>query len=132
TFALLTAGAFGIGSLMVSHRFVGPLHVIAAGLNKLAQGRLPNTRPLRRRDEFQDFYGIYENAMRALRAERRLELDDLDAVIESLDAAQRAAAAPDAPLDAALARLRKLRAQIETSLGARAQHASEPGPTHPD
>src|SRR5260370_10710988 len=44
---------FGI---IVTHRVAGPLFVMNGYLKTLGEGQIPTTRPLRKKDELQDFY----------------------------------------------------------------------------
>ncbi len=88
-FALLAAGAFSVWSILVTHRLVGPLYVVASGLEQLARGEFPRYRPLRKKDELRQFYATYWRAVHALRSRKQADAAALAEILESAAQATR-------------------------------------------
>ena len=91
-FSMLTAGALAVWCIFVTHRICGPLFVLERNLDELADGRLPNLRSLRRKDEFKDLYTTFGRAIESLKADRQAELATLT---QTLTIAKSAANAND-------------------------------------
>jgi len=80
-FAVLTAGTIGVWHMFISHRICGPLFVMGAYLDTLAQGRFPKTRPLRKKDEFKDFYNYFCDTIHTLEARKQVDLETLEQIL---------------------------------------------------
>ena len=78
SFAALTAAGVAVWSFVITHRICGPLSVIAIYLKQLASGSIPKTRALRKKDEFKDFYAIFNDTLDSLKDAKRDELASLD------------------------------------------------------
>jgi len=65
--AVTLALALGLVGVVLTHHVAGPVHVMSHYLAALAEGRYPRMRPLRRRDELQGFFELFERAVRSLR-----------------------------------------------------------------
>lgn len=78
SFAVLTAAGVGVWSFVITHRICGPLTVIGQYLREIARGHLPETRALRDKDEFKDFYEIFNDTLDALKDQKHEELASLD------------------------------------------------------
>ncbi len=88
-FAVVMAVALCIWSIIMTHRICGPLYVCERMLSQVAEGRHPVYRPLRKNDEFQDFYALMWRALDttrrredACRQSLRRALDALDELTE--------------------------------------------------
>ena len=90
--ASIPALALGLWSIIVTHRMCGPLFVLERYLRELIEGRFPKRRPLRKKDEFNDFYEVFWQAMDTLEHGRQ---SDLNAVTEIRDLARLAAQGDD-------------------------------------
>lgn len=64
---LVMAAVLVVWGLIVTHRISGPLVLVARYLDDIAAGHYPDVRPLRRRDELQEFFGAFEEAVVALK-----------------------------------------------------------------
>lgn len=73
-FSLLTAGGVGVWCLLATHRICGPLYVFERYVRELAQGRFPNVRPLRKKDEFKELHAALADAVETLKSARQNEL----------------------------------------------------------
>ncbi len=74
-FALLTAGAVGLWSVVLTHRVCGPLFMMERHLVELSKGRIPTMRPLRRKDEFKDFHATLNRTFATLKTNKERELE---------------------------------------------------------
>ncbi|HOO71114.1 MAG TPA: hypothetical protein PK926_05065 [Spirochaetota bacterium] len=45
--------------IIISHRISGPIQVMSGHLNEILKGKVPEMRPLRKKDELQDFYNNF-------------------------------------------------------------------------
>jgi len=79
--------ALGLVGVLVTHRIAGPIYVFTRYLQILGEGRYPRFRPLRRRDELQNFYEVFHSAVSAMRERDRSEGQALKEMAEALDQA---------------------------------------------
>jgi hypothetical protein len=86
-FAVVAAVGLGLWSIIITHRFCGPLFVVGRCLNELAAGRLPQWRPLRKKDEFKGFYALFWRTIDLLREQKRRQLTALTAILEVAESA---------------------------------------------
>ncbi len=75
----------GLG-IVATHKIAGPAYALKATLAKIADGRLPNVRNLRRGDELRDLAGQLRNMVEQLRAREESELVVLLESMERLKA----------------------------------------------
>jgi hypothetical protein len=75
---VVMAVALAFWGLIVTHRISGPLHILGRYLSVLADGRYPDLRPLRKRDELQDFFTTFEEAVQSLKARDAALLRDVE------------------------------------------------------
>ena len=117
-FAVVAAAGLGLWSIIITHRFCGPLFVVGRCLDELAAGRFPKRRPLRKKDEFKDFYALFWRTIDSLKTEKRGELS---ALTEILDVVKSASNADDEArrnaCDLVAARLEAMRAETVDALG---------------
>jgi len=106
-FASVTALLVGLFTALATHRICGPLYVMEGFLKHLKEGRYPKQRPLRKRDEFKEFYENFWDTVNTLRLRTRSQVATLN---ETLDIAR---SVKDASIDARLAALKDLAARIE-------------------
>lgn len=86
-FAALTAGGVAVWCIGATHRICGPLFVIDQGFRELIRGRFPKLRPLRKRDEFNEFYGSFMQTVDSLKANKQEDLDALNDALDNIHAA---------------------------------------------
>jgi len=70
-FATVMAAVFGVWTILFTHRISGPLFVIARDLKEVAEGRFPEKRALRKRDEFKELHEVLWRALDAMKAGRQ-------------------------------------------------------------
>jgi HAMP domain-containing protein len=56
--------------IRLTHRISGPIYVISQIMHDVMEGRTPDTRPLRKNDEFQEFYGQFTEMVRRIKKPR--------------------------------------------------------------
>jgi len=110
-FALLSAGALGLWTVLFTHRICGPLNVLQGYFVELTNGFFPKPRPLRKKDEIKEFYDLFGRTVDSLRSRKQQQLEALSRVLQI-------AAAPD-PEDLASCRaaLRQVINELEPIRG---------------
>ncbi|MCG8403862.1 MAG: hypothetical protein MI923_01560 [Phycisphaerales bacterium] len=94
-FASLLALAFGVWTIVFTHRLSGPIFVMENLLRQVTEGRFPKRRELRKKDEFKELYAELWRAIDAIDASRRSEYAKLT---EALKLAQSGAGSADQTL----------------------------------
>lgn len=117
-FAVVAAGAFGLWSVMLTHRLCGPLHIIGVRLAELAEGRFPEWRPLRKKDECKELYKQLWATVDSLKARKQADFDALTEILSAVHSAR-----PDDEVgrkrafDEIAARVSAMRASAAEALG---------------
>lgn len=107
-------GSLMLWGLVITHRISGPLYIVARYLRMLGTGRYPDMRPLRKRDELQEFFGVFEEAVTALRNRDADSLRDLDETLDRLR--QRTADNTEARFTEAVGALERYRDTLREAL----------------
>lgn len=84
---VVMAVALGFWGIIVTHRISGPLYILGRYLGVLADGRFPDLRPLRRKDELHEFFNAFADAIAALKAREKGELRHIGQAMEVIDRA---------------------------------------------
>jgi HAMP domain-containing protein len=66
----LTAGALGFWFVLVTHRLCGPLVRLHRYMCEVADGKLPDVYPVRKKDELQDLFTAFERLVQRLKQEQ--------------------------------------------------------------
>lgn len=82
---VLMAIGLTIGGIIVTHRIAGPLYVVARYLEQIAQGRYPEVRPLRKRDELEEFFSVFESAVATLKSREAEFVAELHRALDATD-----------------------------------------------
>ena len=98
-FSLVTALALAIWFILVTHRICGPLIHFERCLEEIAQGRIPDLRPIRDKDELHDFWSTLSRAIDAIKRSRE---DKGTQLAQALGTVQAAAQVEDESLRQAL------------------------------
>ncbi len=130
-YALILAVAFGLWSIILTHRIGGPLYVIEGYLAELTAGRFPRMRTLRKRDELRELHEAFRTAVEAMKANRQ---SDLAALTKAQNTATSAVNADDKSREGALlsisAQLEDVCDMLKESLGIESEKApSRPAPS---
>ena len=86
-FSTVAAAAVGLWGLLSSHKLCGPLFVLQGHMDQLARGKLPDLRPLRRKDEFKELYASFGSVVDSLKDDKRAQLQGLDEALRLAEAA---------------------------------------------
>jgi hypothetical protein len=117
-FAVVAAGAFGLWSVMLTHRLCGPLHIIGVRLAELAEGRFPEWRPLRKKDECKELYKQLWATIDSLKTSKQADFDALTEILSTARAAkQDDEAGRKRALDDITARVSGMRTSAAEALG---------------
>lgn len=118
TCTVLCAVGFGIWCLLFTHRISGPIYVMHQWVRHLKEGKYPETRSLRKSDQFQAFSTDLADVIRILRSDAHAQMTGLQMALDDLRGA--ASAPDDAARSRALAdaieRIRNLHERISVSL----------------
>ncbi len=130
-YTVIMAVAFGLWSIIITHRIGGPLYVIEGYLAELTAGRFPRMRTLRKRDELKELHEAFGKAVEAMKARRQ---SDLATLTEALHTATSAVNADEEAREGALlsisAQLAGVCDMLKGSLGIESEGApSRPAPS---
>lgn len=118
-FSLVAAVAVGFWCFVLSHRICGPLMVMDGFMAGLAAGRFPELRPLRKRDEFKDFYANFSKTVDSLKEIKRADFRALDEMLATARSGLAAEGqARDQALESLAAQIEDLRAKSAEALDA--------------
>ena len=118
-FAVAMAAFCGFWTLLFTHRISGPLMVMRNYMADLANGRLPTMRPLRKKDEFKEFYAAFSRVVNDWQQQRQRELTFIDQALEALKLAGNSSSADSSQaLSLATKKLQSHRTEIATFLNA--------------
>jgi hypothetical protein len=111
----LTALAFGLVGILVTHRVAGPIYVMGHYLTVLAQGRFPRMRTLRRSDELKRFFLVFLQAVEGMKRREARHAAVLEDAVERMRAAavRSPELAPAIEALAAAARERRIALQMD-------------------
>ena len=73
--------------MSITHRVAGPLSVLGRWLTELGDGRFPDLRPLRKKDELKGFHATFRNSVESLKARKQTELTALSDALREVQAA---------------------------------------------
>ncbi|HOT46877.1 MAG TPA: hypothetical protein PLM53_06645 [Spirochaetota bacterium] len=68
--AIILAESIALYIILIrkTHRISGPIYVISNFMKDIIAGKDPKLRPLRKGDELQDFYDLFQNMVKAIRS----------------------------------------------------------------
>ena len=117
-FSAVLAVAFGLYTVVVTHRISGPLFVLERYLSELTSGRLPQRRALRKKDEFKSLNEAFWRAVDSLRAGKQVELHRLTELLKiARTGAEKGEPDSTQALESVAERLEAMCAQEARSLG---------------
>jgi len=117
-FAALTAGGVAIWCIGATHRICGPLYVIQQGFHQLMDGKFPQLRQLRKKDEFNQFHKVFMQTVDSLKERKQKDLDALNDALDTVSTALNdvGASQKDA-LESVAQKLQALRDETAKALG---------------
>ncbi len=81
---LAVMAGLGLAGILLSHRVAGPMLLLDRYTRALGEGAFPTIRPLRRGDEFQDYFAALQETVDRLRQREKQEIDVLEAAAAAL------------------------------------------------
>lgn len=115
--------AFGLWSLIVSHRLFGPVTFMQRLMNDIADGRFPEQRPLRKKDEFKDLYSAFWRMVDGFREDRHQDLERLNGLKALLSDGEKGL--DRVQVAAITARIEAMQSEIRRGLGEGGLDSSE-------
>jgi nitrogen fixation/metabolism regulation signal transduction histidine kinase len=85
--AVLMVCALGLLGILMTHRVSGPIYVMSHYLAALAEGRYPQIRALRRRDELKAFFELFQRAVTVMKEREERDAAFMEEVAAKLAAA---------------------------------------------
>jgi hypothetical protein len=82
-YSALTAGVICFWMLLTTHRLCGPVYVLEQNLECIAEGRIPQLRPLRAKDEFKDVFVTFGRAIDRVRKDKEVQLAGVNKALAS-------------------------------------------------
>jgi len=86
-FVVVMAAFLFTWGIFMTHRVAGPIFIISRYLGELADGQVPQTRPLRRGDELKGFFETFSRMMDGLREKNLGEAELLEKAAAALEQA---------------------------------------------
>ena len=83
-FVVLMAVALFTWGIFMTHRVAGPIYIISRYLRQIAEGQVPQTRPLRKRDEMVEFFDTFSQMINYLRQHNTEEAELLEMTLKEL------------------------------------------------
>ncbi len=105
----------GFWGLVTTHRICGPLYIVARYLTVLGSGRYPDMRPLRKADELQEFFSVFEDAVNSMRNRDRMSLREVETALD--DAKKGLSGDAKSGLDAVVRFLERRRNALTEAVG---------------
>lgn len=132
-FSTVTAGGVGLWFMLVTHRICGPMYVLKRHLSEISHGRIPQIRPLRRKDEFKDLFATLQGAVEFIKMRRQYELKALGEVMQTVEDAAAKSNGDDSDVLRCVAdRLKKIRGEAAFLTEDTAPGASDPADARDD
>lgn len=101
--------ALALTGIVVTHRLVGPAYRLRQLLRQVSEGRLRPAGSLRKHDELQDVFEMFQRMVGSLRTAREQDLADIERAFEHA----RAAGVPETSLEPLRAMQERIRASLQ-------------------
>ena len=83
-FVIVMALALFTWGIFMTHRVAGPIFIISRYLKQIAEGQVPQTRPLRKRDELVEFFDTFSQMINFMKQNNTEEAELLSLTIKEL------------------------------------------------
>lgn len=74
-----------IWGILITHRIAGPIFIISRYIDSLTDGKIPETRPLRKKDELKEFFDKFNRMLSALKERENIDIVAINDTIKTLD-----------------------------------------------
>ena len=116
--AIVMTLALALFGVLVTHRVAGPLYVIARHLKSIGEGRFPELRPLRQRDELKEFFNAFQESVGQIREREIADLAAVTQILNQLEAYCSKVPGASTSLGASLLTLKGIRDRKQSAVGA--------------
>lgn len=74
-----------IWGILITHRIAGPIFIISRYIDSITEGKIPETRPLRKKDELKEFFDKFNRMLSALKDRENIDIVVISDTIKTLD-----------------------------------------------
>ncbi len=74
-----------IWGILITHRIAGPIFIISRYVDSIADGKIPETRPLRKKDELKEFFDKFSRMIEALKERENVDIVVINDVLKTLE-----------------------------------------------
>ncbi|MCX7957878.1 MAG: methyl-accepting chemotaxis protein [Deltaproteobacteria bacterium] len=75
-----------IWGILITHRIAGPIFIISRYVDSISEGKIPETRPLRKKDELKEFFDKFSKMLDALKGRENDDIVVINDVLKTLEA----------------------------------------------
>ncbi len=83
-FSVVVVSAMLAWGILVTHRISGPAFLLEQNLRKLAEGKFPHRRPLRKRDELKELHRAFWRAADSIKTRQQTEMAVLTEILDTV------------------------------------------------
>lgn len=74
-----------IWGILITHRIAGPIFIISRYVDSITDGKIPETRPLRKKDELKEFFDKFSKMLEALKERENVDIVAINDVLKTLE-----------------------------------------------
>ncbi|MGC8927678.1 MAG: hypothetical protein ACP5QK_07115 [Myxococcota bacterium] len=74
-----------IWGILITHRIAGPIFIISRYVDSITDGKIPETRPLRKKDELKEFFEKFNRMLEALKERENIDIVTINDVLKTLE-----------------------------------------------
>jgi len=74
-----------IWGILITHRIAGPIFIISRYVDSITDGKIPETRPLRKKDELKEFFEKFNKMLESLKERENVDLVVINDTLKTLE-----------------------------------------------
>ncbi len=74
-----------IWGILITHRVAGPIFIISKYVDSISDGKIPETRPLRKKDELKEFFDKFSKMLDSLKERENVDIVAINDVLKTLE-----------------------------------------------
>lgn len=74
-----------IWGILITHRIAGPIFIISRYVDSITDGKIPETRPLRKKDELKEFFEKFNKMIESLKERENVDIVVINDVLKTLE-----------------------------------------------
>ncbi len=74
-----------IWGILITHRIAGPIFIISRYIDSITDGKIPETRPLRKKDELKEFFEKFNRMLEAIKERENMDIVIIYDSVKTLD-----------------------------------------------